>query len=306
MNLLITGISGRLGQEVVRQLIHENPFDQVIGIDQKPPSILGPVTQFLPGDLRKMPIGDLMVFNEIQCVLHLSGMGDSDVKTEAEIAERIIQKAALIDVERVVIPSRDWVYAPRDQPCDESAPLRLSSKTRTRMGWSPIESKILLEQSVAEAMVRWPNTNVVIPRMCTVIGPNRDQSVERVLTSPWILGLSHKEARLQFLDLEDAARMLIMFCLKPGLEGPYNVASEGILTLSNVAGILEKPLVKLPKVLLRLTVDGRGRIGFTACGFGDLVRLHGGMPMQTKRMREHIGTPRLSSRQALALWRVNG
>ena len=74
MNLLITGVSGHLGQVVVRRLMEHNPFGRTVGIDRVRPTVLGPA-HFIEADLRQIDIGELLVINDIQVVLHLASVG---------------------------------------------------------------------------------------------------------------------------------------------------------------------------------------------------------------------------------------
>ena len=69
MNVLITGVSGHLGQAVVEYLIHQNPFGRIIGIDIQPPKILGPV-KYIEADLCTVDLPDILVLNDIHAVIH--------------------------------------------------------------------------------------------------------------------------------------------------------------------------------------------------------------------------------------------
>ena len=70
-----------------------------------------------------------------------------------------------------------------------------------------------------------------------------------------------------------------------------------------MAGILEKRLLRLPNSLTQATVTALYRAGILGFGYDDLVRLRLAAPMCTTKLDNAVGPSRLSSRQALALWR---
>ncbi len=317
MNLLITGVSGFLGQALVKRLMHTNPFMRTVGLDRVRPTVLGPA-HFIEADLRNTDIGDLLLINDIQVVIHLAVTGaTAGADADHEILRRLLEVAEPAGVKRIVVPSRDWVYARAEAPCDEESPLRTSIVTGTGlrarrrriaawMGWAPVEAKLLVETTISEYRLLDEAVEVVTARLCSVIDSGRSRPLDAILSAKWLFGPSDYELFFQFLNIDDAANLLLECATTEGMDGAYNIAGGEPLSLDTIGGILEKRVLRMPKPLIRATVGGLSRLGLLGFGLGDLVRIQLGMPMCTDKAADALGQPTLTSRQALALWRARG
>ena len=106
---------------------------------------------------------------------------------------------------------------------------------------------------------------------------------------------------IRSLDLHTTMARFSGVCDSEWSAGPYNIA-EDVLSLETIAGILENLGANAHND--SSMARGGAVLGVLDFGFGDLVRLQSGMPMATTKMASALGTPKLSSRQSLALWRV--
>lgn len=305
MNLLITGIDTYLGQVVVSRLVRDNPFRRVFGLGRTPPAVLGP-THFIPADIRTVDLGDLLVINDVQVVLHLAWTdGRADTARDERLAvERLFEIAEPAGLERIVIPTRDRVYAPADEPVDEAAPLRTADERRW-FGSSGLLGGLLGVEAAVAAYRETPGAvPVVVPRLGPVVGPTRGRVLDEVLARHPLIGPSAGDPWLQFIHAADAAEVLLTCVHKPGLSGAYNAAGAEPLRLSTVAGILETSVVHPPRWLLRPALTALSQVGVLPFHPYDAARLHLGVPMKTDRLCAEVCTPRFTSRQALAAWRV--
>ena len=110
---------------------------------------------------------------------------------------------------------------------------------------TPIERDILeAEAAVAEFAEQHPDTMVTVLRCTNALGPDV-QTSHRMLFSlpvvPMILGF---DPRYQFVHEDDVVAALA-HGLRNDLPGIYNVAADGVLALSEVAGLLGKPYVPM-------------------------------------------------------------
>jgi len=315
MNLLITGVSGHLGQAAVQQLMIQNPFERVFAIDWVSPSRLGPC-HFIQADLRRVDLTDIFITCDIHCVLHLACSPHSSAKTtDAEMAEKCLDAAKQSGVKRIIIPSLASVYQANASTADESAPLRRLPKKKThgglnkeslaeRLGCLAIESKLRLEKMLATYAHEPEDMSIIIPRLAAVLGGQYNQPVEHILSAPAIFGFRKTESCFQFLHIDDAARALMSCTTIPNLSGVYNIAGADVLTLEAVAGILQKPILRLHPALASLSVGTLKRLAILQFGFKDLLRLHLGSAVSTEKSDFVLGKSLYSSRQALALWRT--
>ncbi|MBV70810.1 MAG: hypothetical protein CMH52_05620 [Myxococcales bacterium] len=316
MNLLITGVSGSIGQAVVHYLTHHNRFGRVIAIDRQPPARLGPC-HFIKANLNQIELADILITDDIQCVLHLAGSGHTgNPRMEAQTALKVLKAAAAAGCGRVVIPSRDWVYRSSDEPSTEESPLRASrlmskglSAARThfaaRLGWAPVEAKLLLESVISNFMNNGGRCDVVVPRFCTVLSDSPTLALRQLFDAPFLLSSRKNEPRFQFLHIDDAARLLIACTRRSGLSGAYNVAGRDQLTLTAVAGILEKRIIHLPNWSFGFVLNVFARLRLFGFSQSALVKLQMASALSVQRASESLGEPKLTSRQALALWRTS-
>lgn len=303
MNILITGVSGYLGQAVVRRLIRNNPFHRVFGIDQAPPRLLGPV-RFIHGDLTSVDLGDLMVLNDVECVLNLVLGNSARSRTAVMATERILEAAGLTGVRRVVQMSGYDVYA-TGNPLD-TAPRKESDPVWAE-GVAPRHAvrRLQSEQKLWRFAEIHPRLEAVALRCCHVIGPGVTTRLDALLRSPWILGRRGYDPLVQFLHVHDAAEALIRAALTPALMGPVNVAGTDPIPMSVLAGVLQRPLVRVWPWAARGALNLLHQTGRIHFGAGEWERLVDSAPLDVSMMPKALGyTPRYTTRQTLAVWRA--
>jgi nucleoside-diphosphate-sugar epimerase len=299
VNALITGFAGPIGQALAARLMRDNPFGNVVGIGRRPPELLGPV-RFVSADVREADLGDLILMNGVQVVIHLAwaGEGPGGPRAEHKATKALLEVAELAGVERVVLPSRDWVYA-RSQSswCAEDAPLRASG-----MGGSlRVDAKLRVEAEVRSLAARAPSTEVVVVRTSGVLGAGRGSQLDDVLAAPVFTMPSSGDPLVQFLHVDDAAEVFLACATQPGLSGAVNAAGPEPLPLSVVAGVLEKRTVRPPRWLWS-TLRRTRLLGFAP---SELERLHSSTALSIDRLIKEVGVqPRLTTRQTLAVWRT--
>lgn len=302
MNLLITGIGTQLGQAVIARLMRDNPFKRVFGIDRRPPPMLGPV-HFIGADVRQVDLGDLIVTDGVQVVLHLAWSdGPEPGRDEATTMARLLEIAEPAGLTRVVHTSCDYVYAASDAPVTEQAPRR-EADGLGRASANLVRDKLAVEQLVADYRAQ-DEVEVVTLRLCPVLSETRTRTFDEVLAHRPLVGPRDGDPWMQFIHADDAAEALLAAATKPDVSGIYNVAGAEPLRLSAVAGVLETSLVRAPGWFSRPVMGALARVGALPFGPIAAARLHVGVPMNTDRCRAALCTPRLSARQALAVWRV--
>ena len=298
MRLLITGISGFIGQAIVARLMRNNPFEQVHGIDLVAPRTMGPV-RFLLADLTRVELGDLIATHGIDCVLHLayaSRAGLAAAREERRVAGALMRAAHDTDLRRMVLASRDIVYAPSDRAVGEDAPLRAKD------GQPPaVAAKIAIEALAASFD---GSTRIVTARCANVVGPSAGGNLQNILSMWRIPAPSGRDPLVQLLSVDDAAGAYLALCAADEVESTYNVAGLDPLPLSVIAGILQRRQLTLPSSLLRPLAGLLARTRTLPFGAAEMRELFGGVPISTRRLTRSIYTPKMSTRQALAVWRV--
>lgn len=303
MNLLITGFAGLLGQAIAERLMHDNPFGRVFGIDREVPRLLGPV-HFVQADVRTVDLADLLVCDMVDVVLHLDfadGVGLRGQRDEPAVTRRLLEATELAETRRLVVVSRDWVYAAGEGLRTEGDPLRAVEAQRS----PALAAKLRAERMWAQVWKDQPARELVCVRLPGVLGPSRGRPLDAVLDLPWVLGPADRGRAVQFVHVHDAADALLVAAAHAGLRGAFNVAGPEPIAFEVVAGILEKRLVRLPPWLLRPALAAAMRARRLSTRYADPGWFHETAAMSCARFARATGfRPRFSTRQALAVWRT--
>ena len=174
---------------------------------------------------------------------------------------------------------------------------------------TPIERDIVeAEASLTEFAERHPETAVTILRFANVLGPDVETSHIKLFSLPVVPMILGFDPRYQFVHEDDVVHAL-EHAVSHEVPGVYNVAGDGVLALSEVAGLLGKPYapilppwgtglaaaalrrvgVRIPPEAMNLLRFGRGldnrrykatgfRYGYTSretvIALGEHLRLH--------------------------------
>jgi UDP-glucose 4-epimerase len=106
---------------------------------------------------------------------------------------------------------------------------------------TPIERDIVeAEASVNEFAEKHPDVAVTILRFANVLGPDVRTSHKELFSLPAVPMILGFDPRYQFAHEDDVVHAL-EHAVKHALPGVFNVAGDGVLALSEVAGLLGKP-----------------------------------------------------------------
>ena len=106
---------------------------------------------------------------------------------------------------------------------------------------TPIERDIVESTAaVADFADKSPETSVTLLRFANVLGPDVETSHSRLLSLPAVPMILGFDPRYQFVHEDDVVRALA-HVTQFDLPGIYNVGADGVLALSEVAGLLGRP-----------------------------------------------------------------
>jgi UDP-glucose 4-epimerase len=140
-------------------------------------------------------------------------------------------------VRKVVFKSSTHFYGcEQDDPAFFDEPMSRPHPPRT-----PIERDIVeAEASLSEFADKNPAATVTILRFANVLGPDVRTSHIDLFSLPAVPMILGFDPRYQFVHEDDVVHAL-EHAVKHDVEGVYNVAGDGVLALSEVAGLLGKP-----------------------------------------------------------------
>jgi UDP-glucose 4-epimerase len=299
--VLVTGVSRDLGRRFARAAADHPNVERVIGVDVVPPRGDVGGMSFVRADIRNPVIAKVIAKEDVDTVVHMSVIstpGPSGGRTTMKELNVIgtmqllaaCQKAP--SVRQLVVKSSAHVYgaSSRDPAMftEEMEPRR-----QPRGGYAKDVAEI--EGYVRGLARRRPELVVTVLRCANVLGPGVESPIANYLRMPVIPTVLGFDPRLQFLHERDLLAV-IGHAVAAGVPGTFNIAGDGLLTLSQVVRRLQRPTVPLP--------------GFALGGLGGVLRsmhvsefspelralLTFGRGIDTTRMRRDLGfEPRYST-----------
>ncbi len=298
--LVITGMAGRLGRVVARQL-HRDPSVTLVGLDRRP--FVGKPKdvehyQVDPGSRRAR---DLFRHGDIAALVHL-GARHHPRATPAELySHNVTGTAKLLEycqayrVPKVVLLSSADVYGARpenSQFLTEDAPLLAAQR------FPQIRDLVEVDHMVSTFLWRDRDCETVILRPVHILGAVRNaaSSYLRLSPIPTLLGF---DPMVQPIHVEDVAAAVVR-ALAPGARGIYNVVGPGELPLSAAIAETGRPTLAVPHPLARPLGALAFRLGLSGYPVDELDFIRFGAMVDGRRARQELGLcPRFGLRETV-------
>ena len=256
MNIAITGISGYVGTKLLQHLNGFDAVQKIIGIDTREPRIKSTKLEFYQRDIRE-PLGDLFAENKVDTAIHLAFIlrptRQKALARQVDIegTKNLIAACRQADVKHLLYLSSHTVYgAHKDNPI----PLTEDSPLRPVTDFQYSRDKVETERIIRDFKTSNQNVSVTILRSCPVIGPGAVGSATTIMFQPFMMiGVAGYDPPMQFVHEDDLTNILGAFVTSPK-EGIFNLAGDGVIKYSEVARLLRKRLLKLPRKLLKLLI----------------------------------------------------
>ncbi len=291
---MVTGVSRDAGARCARRLADDPSIGTVIGIDVVPPRAeLGRV-RFVRADIRSPVIAKVIAAEGVDTVVHTgvvatpgSAGGRSSMKEINVIGTMQLlaacQKAP--GVAKLVVKSSTTVYGagPRDPAMftEEMAPRAIH---QTGLSKDAVE----VEGYVRGFARRRPDVCVTTLRMANWIGPKTNSPITRYFAMPVVPTVLGFDARLQFLH-EDDGVAAIHHATVHDLPGTFNLAGDGVLSLSQAIRRLGRPTLRLPSFTASSTAAVVRRARLADFSPDQITFLTYGRGVDTTRMRTEFG-----------------
>ncbi|MDP9346483.1 MAG: NAD-dependent epimerase/dehydratase family protein, partial [Actinomycetota bacterium] len=132
----------------------------------------------------------------------------------------------------------DYYGAEQDDPAFFTEAMTRPHPPRTALERDIVEA----EKAVAEFAAKQPRVDTIVLRFANAIGPDVRSSLASLLDLPVVPGILGFEPRLQVIHQDDVVSVLDHAVRGDVPGGIYNAAGDGVLVLSEIAGLLGKPL----------------------------------------------------------------
>jgi UDP-glucose 4-epimerase len=241
--ILVTGLSTHWGGRVAQALERHPEVETVIGVDRRPPKVELHRTEFVEVADTHSLIRRIVEAAEIDTVVDTRLVVDGTVTTPRRAHENNVigtmnVLAACQGLKKLVFKSSAHYYGvEQDDPAFFAESMRRAHPPRTRLEKDIDEAESLVE----DFRHRNPDTIVTVLRFASGLGSGRPSSAARLLDLPAIPAILGFDPRVQYIHDEDIANAL-EHAVRYDIDGVFNAAADGVLVLSEVAGLLGKPL----------------------------------------------------------------
>jgi nucleoside-diphosphate-sugar epimerase len=320
MVVAVTGPTGTFGHGLMPLLQAEKRIERIVGVARRPfdPSERGWTKMtYQQGDVRE-PAALTRAFAGADVVVHLAFMITGTASRETIRAINVegtlnaFAAAAEVGARRFVYASSVAAYGfHRDNPLgmDEEWPARPAQ----RLFYA--QEKAELEQLLQEQAAAHPALELYMLRPPIVLGPHAmgaktmlpapvagaGRAAQRVLERlPVRLPMLAPDLPLQFIHEDDVGQALLLCVLAAGPPGVYNIAGDGVLSVSDVVRELGLAPIPVPGALVRAGARALSRLPAPTPALEWVEAATQPSIMDTAKARRELGwRPRYTSLEAL-------
>jgi UDP-glucose 4-epimerase len=301
MKVLVTGGSGFLGRSVVAGLAAAG--HEVVNADLRPPAVVMDVTS-------QSAVDAVIGTARPEVVVHLASIvtpGPGSTR-ELEYAVDVTGTRHVLDacvahgVRRVVVSSSGAAYGYHP---DNPAWITEDQPVRGNEEFAYSHHKRLVEEMLARYRQSDPSLEQVVLRIGTILGTSVDNQITALFERKRLLKIRGAESPFVFIWDTDVAAIIQQAVTGP-VTGVFNVAGDGALTITEIAVLLEKPVLTIPEPVLRTALAIGSRLGLTPYGPEQTMFLQYRPVLDNTRLKTVFGyTPTRTSRQAFDEWRAS-
>ena len=246
--ILITGLSTYWGGRLAQLLEQDPAVEAIIGVDRRPPKVELQRTEYVHVADSHSLIRRIVHAAEIDTLVDTRLVLDPIVTSarrahENNVLGTLNVLAACGDedtpVKKFVFRSgADYYGSEQDDPAFFTEGMSRPHPART-----PLERDIVeAEKAVADFAAKQPGVDTIVLRFANAIGPDVRSSLASLLDLPVVPGILGFEPRLKVIHQDDVVGVLEHAVRGDVPGGIYNAAGDGVLVLSEIAGLLGKPL----------------------------------------------------------------
>lgn len=230
--VLVTGVCGRLGKLLVREL---HRTDRVVGVDRRPFTDRPKDVVHHQLDMRRKKMKDIFRGRNIRAVVHMGILHDPRRSDRDRHAWNIVAFQKLLDymsqyeVPKLVVLSGANVYGPQPnnpQFLTEDAPLLGAQH------FGGMRDLVELDMLAQSFFWKHPGTETVVLRPCHIVGRvhNAASNYLRLDRPIMVMGF---DPMMQVVHEKDVVRA-IQLALRPGVSGIFNIRGSGEMPLSHL------------------------------------------------------------------------
>ncbi|MFO0567031.1 MAG: NAD-dependent epimerase/dehydratase family protein [Polyangiaceae bacterium] len=286
MKVLITGVSGKVGQLVCRELLDAG--HSVVGIDRRawPGAPEGVVVH--ESDIRKRAAEEAIRTERPDAVVHMATVTHLTAQSEDRYRINLGGTKAIFDfcsrygVKQALFVGRHTYYgAAADSPLyhtEDEPPLALET-------FPELADLVAADLYAGTALWRFPEIDTAVLRIVYTLGPSRSGTLASFLRGPRVPLILGYDPLFHFMHERDVARAIVL-ALGHRLRGVFNVAGPQPLPLSVIIGQAGLEPLLVPEPLFRTLL---GRFGLPRLPRGALNHIKYPVVIDGSAFRDKTG-----------------
>ncbi len=303
--VLITGADGFLGRSILSALAVSGECALLVAQDLREV----PQERRLPGviyeqqDVREPGVLEALKHHAIDTVVHLAAIvtpppgstRDFEYSVDVLGTQNLLQACVNAHVKHLLVSSSGAAYGYHPDSPDwlvETDPLR------GNVVFAYSHHKRLVEESLALYRTVQPGLRQTVFRIGTILGEQVDNQITALFEKRRLIAIQGSDSPFVFVWDEDVTGAFL-HALRGGLDGVYNLAGDGALTVHELASLLGKKTRSFPAPLLQAALWLGSRLGISRYGPEQLDFLRYRPVLSNRRLKEKLGyVPSKTSREA--------
>ncbi len=287
MKVLVTGVAGKMGQLVARELLARK--HRVIGIDRRPWRNAPDGVQMHEADIRKRAAEDVFRTGKLDAVIHMATVSHLKMTSDEDRfrinlggTRAIFEHCNRYGVDRAIFVGRHTFYgAAPDAPLyhtEDEPPMALEA-------YPELADLVAADLFAGSALWRHPKIATSVLRVCYTLGPERHGTLAAYLSGPRVPMVLGFDPLFQFMHTSDVAAA-VATTLEAKLRGVYNVAGPPPLPLSVIIRETGRRAIHVPEPLLAFAL---GRFGLPSLARGAIDHIKYPIVIDAKAFRDATG-----------------
>lgn len=295
LNILITGSEGYLGRRLVTLLGSDHA---IVGIDIHEQT--DQPYRYHNMDIRDPALASLLSEHQITHVIHLASVMKAsddrarDYDIDVNGTANVLSCCLAAGVAHITVSSSGAAYG---YHADNPHWLTEEHSLRGNDHFAYSQHKRLIEEMLADHRQHHPSLKQLILRPGTVLGAHTRNQITNLFEQRRLLAVKGSPSPFVFIWDEDVVA-IIAKGVTESKTGMFNLAGDGAMPMTEIATVLNKPLLQLPAWLLRAALIIGHKTGLTQYSAEQLDFLRYRPVLSNRALKHEFGyTPRKTSRE---------
>jgi UDP-glucose 4-epimerase len=159
------------------------------------------------------------------------------------------------------------------------------------------DHKRLVEEMLQDYKTRYPNLKQLILRPGAVLGKSVKNQITALFEKPFVLGIKGSSSPFTFIWDQDVVDIILQGILS-NVEGAFNLAGDGALTLKEIASLMKKPYIEISPKILKNALKILKKFNLTQYGPEQIIFLQYRPVMSNEKLKKEFPyIPKMTSKE---------